>query len=173
MRGDGRGPLLPLLLFVAAACLLAGLFLPILQARTLFLFAEGFSIADGILRLWVAEAWLTAGVIALFSLVLPGTKLILLFVFWLRLRRGRKPPAFWLALLDGLGKWSMLDVFVVALVIFGLQAGSLTDASVGEAVAPFTAAVLLTAFCSWRLRSALRRQEPTAPAPIDGPDRSA
>ena len=147
--------------------------LPILQARTLFLFAEGFSIADGILRLWQEGAWLTASIISLFSLVLPVTKLILLSAFWFRLRRGRTPPAFWLPLLDGLGKWSMLDVFVVALVIFGLQAGSLTDASVGEAVLPFTAAVLLTAFCGWRLRAFCSRAGAAGPAPIDGPAKGA
>jgi paraquat-inducible protein A len=65
-----------------------------------------------------------------------------------RLRQGAPAPLRLIAAVESFGKWSMLDVFVVALVIFALKAGSFTDATTAPAVYSFIAAILLTAYGS-------------------------
>jgi len=52
------------------------------------------------------------------------------------------------ALLEAIGKWSMLDVFVVALIIFAAKASVLADANVAPAVIPFVTSIVLTIYCS-------------------------
>ena len=59
------------------------------------------------------------------------------------------------------GRWAMLDVFVVALVIVVVNAHAFTNAHVAGAVYPFVAAVALTAYAARAVATARRAQEPT------------
>jgi paraquat-inducible protein A len=89
-----------------------------------------------------------------FSIVVPAAKIVALLVAWLRLRRGASVPSRLLRIVDGLGRWSLLDVLIVALVIVLLKSGSFTDATTAPAIYPFIAAVFLTAYGS---RAVIRR----------------
>jgi paraquat-inducible protein A len=135
---------IPLLLAAAGGCLWAGLVLPIMEVRSWIFFSEPFSIVEGLRLLLDKEDYLLAAIIGAFSVLFPAVKLLLLLVAWVLLRLGRRAPVWWLAALDVVGKWSMLDVFVVALIVFSAKASVFTDADVRPAVAPFTAAVVLT-----------------------------
>ncbi len=143
----------PLLLLAAGACLGAGLVLPIMEVRSWLFFSRPFSILEGLRVLVADREYLLAAVIGAFSVAFPAAKILLLLAVWLKLRCGRAAPARWLAALEAVGRWSMLDVFVVALVIFAAKASLFADADVKPAVAPFTAAVVLT----WIAGRAVRR----------------
>jgi paraquat-inducible protein A len=138
----------PLALAAAAACLAAGVTWPIMRASRLVLFTRPFSILDGVQALLADGDWPIATIVVAFSIVFPLLKIGVLAVLWLQLRQGAPPSRRLIAAVERFGKWSMLDVFVVALVIFALKAGSFTDATTAPALYPFIAAIVLTAYGS-------------------------
>jgi paraquat-inducible protein A len=142
------------LLAAAGACLVAGLVLPIMEVRSWIIFSEPFSILEGVRLLLDEREYLMAAVVGAFSVAFPAIKILLLLSAWVLLRLGRRAPRWWLAALEGVGKWSMLDVFVVALIVFSAKASLFSDADVRPAVAPFTAAVVLTFLASRAMRRA-------------------
>jgi paraquat-inducible protein A len=141
-----RAALVPLILIAAAACLMIGLSRPIMHVRWLVVFDAPVSVLGGIRALLDNGDLLLAVVLFAFSVAFPLLEIVLLLAIWLTLRRGRRPPAGLLAILQGLGRWSMLDVFVLALVIFAIKAQPLADARTAEALLPFLAAIALTAY---------------------------
>jgi paraquat-inducible protein A len=144
----------PLALGAAALCLIAGVTLPIMRVSRLIVFSRPISIVDGVQILLADGDWLTATIIAVFSIVVPAAKIVALFLAWVRLQRGAPVPSSLLRIVDGLGRWSLLDVVIVALVIVLLKSGSFTDATTAPAIYPFIAAVFLTAYGS---RTVIRR----------------
>lgn len=139
---------IPVLLAAAAVCLGVGVTWPIMRATQFILFTRSFSILDVIRTLMSDGDWTLAGIILGFSIVVPLLKIGALAMAWLRLRQGVSPPPRLMAAVGTLGKWAMLDVFVLALVVFALKARSFGDATATPALYPFIAAVLLTAYCS-------------------------
>lgn len=138
----------PLVLATAVACLTAGVTWPILRASWFIIFTRPFSILDGVRALLADGDWLLATIIVVFSIVFPLLKIGVLAVLWARLQWGAPPQRHLIAAVESFGKWSMLDVFVVALVIFSLKAGSFTAATTAPAIYPFIAAILLTVYGS-------------------------
>jgi|APTNR8051073442_1049403.scaffolds.fasta_scaffold10696_3 paraquat-inducible protein A len=145
----------PILLVIALACLIAGLTLPIMEVRQFWVFRGTYSILDGIRLLLRQGEILVALVVIAFSIVMPAAKIIALLAFWWRLRQGGTVSSRWPAHLEGLSKWSMLDVFVVALIVFAAKASAVADAAVSPAVVPFVASIVLTAWCGRSLRKTL------------------
>jgi paraquat-inducible protein A len=157
MRSEGRarraarlvaGWHVPLALIAAALCLGAGVSLPILVVREFVFFGRKISLIGGVGALIGDGDWPLAVLLALFSIALPVIKIAVLFALWWRARRQRGPPGPVLRLLEWSGRWAMLDVFVVALVIVELKAQALMDAHVAMAVYPFLAAIGLTAYAA-------------------------
>ena len=144
----------PVALVAAVACLAAGVSLPILRVNKLLVFSEPFSILDGVHALVEDDDWFIAGLIVAFSIAFPLLKVGTLFVLWWRRRRGDAPSPRSLAALQALGKWSMLDVFVVALTIFAIKARAFADANVAVAIYPFVVAIALTAYSGHALNTA-------------------
>jgi paraquat-inducible protein A len=144
----------PLALLGAAFCFAAGITLPIMRVSRLILFSRPISILDGVQILLSDNDWVTATIIVVFSIVLPIAKIGALFMCWVRLQQGAFVSSRLLSIVDQLGRWAMLDVLVVALVIVLLKTGSFTDATIAPAIYPFLAAIFLTAYSS---RAVLRR----------------
>ncbi|MHB1156856.1 MAG: paraquat-inducible protein A [Phycisphaerales bacterium] len=133
----------PLLLLAAAGLLAAGLSQPTLQLTKIVFFTDTYSIWRGIVELWTHSHQILAAIIFFFSIVFPIGKLVALSVLWTaplgELWRRR--------LLTGLailGKWSMLDVFVVASLIVLIKSKDLADANAGPGIYLFAGAVVLS-----------------------------
>jgi paraquat-inducible protein A len=144
----------PLALVGAAICLATGITLPIMRVTRLIVFSRPISILDGVQILISDRDWVTAAIIVAVSIVLPMAKIGALLVCWVRLQRNASVPARLIWAVDHLGRWAMLDVLVVALVIVLLKTGSFTDATMAPAIYPFIAAIFLTAYGS---RAVIRR----------------
>lgn len=144
------------LLASALVLLAAGLILPILEVEAFLLFRDPVSILDGVALLWADGEWLVAAVVLAFSAVFPTAKIAAALALWIRLRRRHRVAPRWARLLAAIGRWSMLDVFVVALAVFSVKASALGEAHVGRAILPFLAAISLTAFATWRLERIAR-----------------
>lgn len=108
--------LIPLALMASACLLVFGLFLPIITLKELVFWKHTFSVITGIQNLFAEGHWVLALIIFLFSILFPIGKLIILFQVWFSelTERQRQLYVHWIGVL---GKWSMLDVFVVAITI--------------------------------------------------------
>ena len=131
--------------FVLAGVLLVfGWTLPIMTISKLVFFAERISILAGVAVLWREGHVVLCLVVAVFSIVFPALKLLAALWLWYAVdaRGATLGPA--LERLEVLGRWSMLDVFLVALTIVAIQVSLISEVSTHAGLYVFTAAVVLS-----------------------------
>ncbi len=129
-----------LLILVSSVLLFIGLRLPVLTVQKLWA-KNTFSVMSGIDNLWDENNRLLAVVIFFFSVVFPVAKLAALLVIWfVRMTDLQRKKI--LYGLEVLGRWSMLDVFVVAVLIVSMKLGVLATAKVEPGIYYFGAAIL-------------------------------
>lgn len=116
--------LLGLLLPVATFSFALGLTLPLMKLERLYFLEDTPSLTEIVLGLWSDGEPLLSVVILIFSVLLPAVKIILTHVAALKGGSGRS-----LSILSAIGKWSMLDVMLVALVLFAAKTSGLAEAS--------------------------------------------
>lgn len=136
-------PAAPLLLVAAAVCLGLGLWLPALETKRLVVSLSSYSILESIGSLYSDGHWPIATLVLAFSVVFPLVKLVGLGLAWFApLEPGRRARL--LRVVDRLGKWSMLDVLVVAVLLGTLNLGFPSGAKPRAGVYVFAVAVLLS-----------------------------
>ena len=142
------GLLVNLLLMLAAGMLILGLTMPVLSLEKLYFFGNTVSLLSGIQTLWREQEWGLAILLICFSVVFPALKILLLLMIW-NLEATDSPAhqrnLHWLELYS---KWSMLDVFVVALVVVSVKLGMMAEARVEPGVYAFAASVIITMLVS-------------------------
>ncbi len=132
----------------AALCLLLGLTLPVVKLTWLYFFSNRHSILSIIWVLFKDHEWLLSGVLIIFSALFPLTKLCFLLVLYIRRLSNILPSERLLYILSWLGRWSMLDVLVLALVVFYTKQQGVADATVLPGIYFFAVSVLLTMWAS-------------------------
>lgn len=152
---------IPALAAAALAFLAAGVTLPLLTISRLWVFEDDVSILAAIHALWDNGETFLAAALLLFSIVFPAAKLAGVMGLWAFARPGGGLMARGLGVLDGLGRWSMMDVLVAALLIFSLKASGLASATSQPGLYCFAAAVVL----SMSAGGALRRSHTSAIPP--------
>lgn len=141
--------LLPLALFAAAFSYGLGLVLPLVRIEKLFVLTEEPSLAAMIAGLWDTGEIALAAVVALFSVAFPLAKLGLLHVAAYGGPDGHRMVPSWFRILSN---WSMLDVVLVALVVFAAKTTGLAEAFARPGLWFFAASVVLTAAASAMLK---------------------
>lgn len=135
--------------FLIAACILylpANL-LPVMET-TYFGTTEYSTIMGGVVYMWTSGSWDLAVLIFVASFVIPLSKLIALAVLllsiqmrstWRPLQRTRLYRA-----VETIGKWSMLDVYVVSIMTALITFGPLMSIHIGIGAFAFGMVVILT-----------------------------
>ncbi len=140
------------LLTLSMCLLLIGLSLPVMTVRKLWE-TNTYSILTGVQNLWHEKLYVLALIIFVFSVIFPIAKLIALSAVWLiKLTDERRQRLIYF--MEIFGKWSMLDVFVTAIIIVWIKLGPLASARAEIGIYFFGASVLLTMILS-SLQSAL------------------
>lgn len=132
------------LLIISASMLLAvGMSLPLFKVTQMVLWKSSYSIITGVKQLFIEGEHFIGTIIMLFSIVFPTTKLVALTIIWMiRLSaEKRKIALHWLGYL---GKWSMLDVFIVALMILAIKLKALARVELQAGFYVFSAAILIS-----------------------------
>lgn len=133
----------PLGLVACLALIVAGLSLPVMSIEKLVFWEDSYSIIDGVISLQREGYYLLAAIIFVFSVVFPNLKLIALAVTWFApLTPDSRDRALWWMKI--LGKWSMLDVFVVAVTIVLSRSSAVLDAEPRFGLYLFAGGVLLS-----------------------------
>lgn len=130
----------PFALVAASVLLFFGWTLPMLNVTSFWVFKDTHSIIGGIDRFWLEGEWLLLLVIGGFAVLFPAAK-ILVAAWALADPNGAKST---LKLAAAISKWSMLDVFVVALVVLTVKSNAVADASVGPGAWCFAGAAILS-----------------------------
>ena len=135
-----------ILIVLSIVLLIVGLTLPIMTVRKLWN-SNTYSILSGVQNLWDEKYHVLAVIIFFFSIIFPIAKLFALSAVWfIKLRdEQRKRLIYWMEIF---GKWSMLDVFVSAIIIVWVKLGALASAKAENGIYFFAASVLLTMIVS-------------------------
>lgn len=140
-------------LAMTALLLAVGLTAPIVTVKKFVLVENTFSILSGVLQLARDGQWFLFAVITGFSVLVPMLKIALLY----RLVSSQGPAGAGLRRhLDWLhtyGKWSMLDVFIVAVLVVAVKLGAIASVEMRYGLYAFAAAVLLTMIVTARVVS--------------------
>src|SRR5688572_6852142 len=135
------------LALAAAVMLVPANVLPVLSTKTGGS-ARTDTIMSGIISLWHDGMWAISAIVFVASILIPLLKLVglawLLLAVRFRVVRGRRKLTRLYAGLDFIGRWSMLDVFLVAFLAGAVQFGALATIEPRSGVVAFAAAVVLT-----------------------------
>jgi len=126
--------------------------LPILETGEIGGAKAADTILSGALKLWHGGWWPLAIVILIASIVIPFAKLVVLTWLVISVRRGSaarlRGRTRLYRLVDVIGKWSMVDIYVGALLVGLVQFEPLATVSPGPAAIAFGAVVVLTMLAS-------------------------
>ena len=143
-RGSGCRQMIwvkSVLLMLAPLCLGLGLVLPLVRFEKLYFFADSPSLLGIILSLWRDGNGTLSVLVGLFSVVFPVVKLVGLMAEWIV--AGREGTGKLSRLLPLLSKWSMMDVMLVAIVIFAAKTSGLAQAFTQPGLWFYTASALI------------------------------
>lgn len=124
---------------------------PILRMRLYGATAEN-TILDGCVRLWRHEDYVISIIVFLASIFIPLLKL--LGLFFLVVTTARKSPSGQLRrtrvyqFIESIGRWAMLDVFVLAVLVSLVKLRGLATIIPGEGLLAFTGVVVFTLLAS-------------------------
>lgn len=125
--------------------------LPVMITSTFFESHQD-TILSGIIFFWVSGEWGLAAVVFIASFLVPLLKLASLFILlisaqqkstWRQLERAKL-----YRLIEFIGRWSMLDVFVVSLLVGLVQMQGFAQINAGIGIVAFGAVVVLTMLAS-------------------------
>ncbi|RYF60007.1 MAG: paraquat-inducible membrane protein A, partial [Comamonadaceae bacterium] len=139
------------LLIAAALMYLPANLLPVMVTKSLF-GTQTDTILSGVIFFWISGSYGLAALIFTASFLVPLFKLAALFVLVAMAQRGSdwrpRERARLYHLLEFIGRWSMLDVFVVALLAGLVQIKGFAVVEAGVGIAAFGAVVVLTMLAS-------------------------
>jgi paraquat-inducible protein A len=139
------------LVLAAAVLYVPANMLPIMSIRELGVLTES-TIMQGLVQFWEAESYPIALVIFTASILIPLLKFFSLL--WLcAAAKGLVPHSgnilgkiYWITEL--LGRWSMVDIFVVAILVTMVQLGNYMRVTPGPGALAFAGVVILTMFAA-------------------------
>ena len=167
-----RNFVLSFLIIVATVFFALGIILPVIRFTTVYVWTKEHSIATIIWALFENEEYFLTVVLFLFSIFFPFLKLFYL----LTLVTSPDIPAEFrkksISTMEWLGRYSMTDVMVLALMIFYVNSSGYTEATVLPGVYFFAASALITMLAyGWANTVPARTRSAAAPDP--GPLRRA
>ena len=116
-----------LLLLTASISFALGITLPIVRFEKLYFLSETPSLIDLVFGLWIDGSWLLATLVLIFSVLFPLAKITIVFLAAIAPETLVAHKSV-LRYAGALSKWSMMDVLLVALVIFAAKTSGLASA---------------------------------------------
>ncbi len=123
--------------------------LPMMKTSSLF-GSQSDTIMSGVVYFWTSGSWYLALIIFFASIMVPLLKMIALALLLVSVQRRsrwqREQRARLYRLVEFVGRWSMLDIYVVAVIVALVQLKALATIQPGAGAAAFGAVVVLTMF---------------------------
>jgi paraquat-inducible protein A len=165
-----RNFVLSFLIILATVFFALGVILPVIRFTTIYVWSREHSIATIIWALFENDEYFLTVVLFLFSILFPFLKLFYLLTL---LTSPDIPPEFRkksISTMEWLGRYSMTDVMVLALLIFYVNSSGYTEAVVLPGVYFFAASALMTMLAyGWaNTIPATRQAAEPMPLPLPG-----
>ena len=154
---------LRVLLTFTVGLLIAGVLLPMITLTKFVFFKDVFSIASGVIQLLKSRQISLFLVISFFSIVLPMFKIIVLYVVLANMQAATARTQYYLHLMHQYGRWAMLDVMIIAILIITVKLGIIANIKVHSGLHVFVAAVLLIMLMTKRIVSLYAPLKKTQP----------
>lgn len=126
-------------------------FMPVMITSSLFDQQQN-TILSGIIYFWVSGSWVLATIVFVASFLIPLFKLVTMLLLVIMAQRRSlwrlKQRAKLYRIVEFIGRWSMLDVFVVALLAGLVQIKGFAQIQAGVGITAFGAVVVLTMLAS-------------------------
>ncbi|HEX5127111.1 MAG TPA: paraquat-inducible protein A [Rhodocyclaceae bacterium] len=125
--------------------------LPVMDSTSLGI-TQKDTILSGVVYLWTTGDQLLAVIVFIASIVVPLVKLLSLTILVISVQRRwrwqsvQRAKLFWL--LDLVGKWSMLDIYVATLLVALVHFGTIKLAEADNGAIAFGAVVVITLFAA-------------------------
>ena len=141
-------------LLISLTSLWVGIFAPVMTFKKLVFFKETYSIVSGLTSLFKSEEYFLFLILIIFSVLFPTIKIFLLTHLrhsnsWSREKREK-----WLHILSSFSKWSMLEVYVVAMLVVILRLGILGSVTIHWGLYLFAVSVLFSTTVSLLIHKA-------------------
>ena len=132
-----------MLIFVSFILFTLGVFSPLMTVKKWHIFENTFSLLSGLMQFFYAGQYFLFIIVGVFSLVVPLAKIILVAVVtntssWAEI--GRHKLIHWLSLI---GKWSMMDVFIVAVLVVVGKFRGIAEVEIHHGLYAFALSVIL------------------------------
>lgn len=135
----------------AAAFYLPANILPVMETRSVYAYSDD-TIYSGVVFLWETGSWHLAIIIFFASIVIPLFKIVVLALLLLCVQfnwlRWRAEQMYLYRVIEVIGRWSMLDIFVATMMGTLVQLQGLGRIEVGSGAAAFAAVVIFTMLAS-------------------------
>jgi len=134
---------IPILIVLSAILLIGGLCFPLMNVEKMVFWKNDYSVLTGILGLFNVKEYFLSIILLFFCLIFPVVKIITLWILWVSEfdDATRNKVLEWLGLL---GKWSMLDVFVVAILIVAVKLGPMASVTPRPGIYIFCLAIIMS-----------------------------
>ena len=148
------------MLLIALGLFVAGIFLPFTAVTKLWLFENQISVYQGLIILWKAGELFLFLILFVFTICFPFVKINALLALWLYPGLAADQAKAFFKFVSNMGKWSMLDVFVVAILVLTVKSGGLASIKVQGGFFLFFVSVILTqlaSLCTGRIAAHLEK----------------
>ena len=124
--------------------------LPVLRVESTLSGTRQSTIISGAVQFWQEGDYPVALIIFIASVMIPILKVLVILILCLGVRFGFWPRALTqlYRITEYIGRWSMVDVFVVAILVGVVQLGSVITINAGEGAFAFAGVVMLTMLAS-------------------------
>jgi paraquat-inducible protein A len=132
------------MLLTSMGFFIAGIFSPFTSVTKLWLFENQISVYRGLIVLWQAGEIFLFLILFVFTIVFPFVKINSMLALWLWPRLENEKARNMFHFVSNLGKWSMLDVFVMAILVLTVKSSNVASIQVGIGFFLFFISVMLT-----------------------------
>ena len=140
--------LLKLLLLISLVLFITAISTPVMTITKLLFITSSFSIISGLKDLLAQQQYLLFVLIGLLSIALPLFKIVLLA--WVLQVKSTANLEKIIGVIHDYGRWAMLDVMVVALLLVAVKLGAIASVQVHFGLYFFAASILLTMWVTHR-----------------------
>lgn len=155
----GEALILRIILVLTLAFLIVGLISPIITVKKFILIENTFSVLSGIIQLLNEGQYFLFIIITGFSVIIPLLKVTVLYQLINKKNSNKEHIQKYLHWMHLYGKWSMLDVFVVAVLVVAVKLGAIASVEMQYGLYAFAVSIILTMYVTARVVSLTNKLE--------------
>lgn len=138
-----KGVHLLIALFVSLILFIAGIIMPIFTISKMVVIKNHVSVLSGVWELLLDGQYFLFLIITIFSIVFPIIKIYILYLILSPWHKTDKSIKSYLNFMHEYGRWAMLDVFVVAIILVSVKLKALAKVQIHLGLYLFTISILL------------------------------